>query len=238
MERLRGLGLIAYSLASCSVASARGLRRGWSREEVHAEVRRRAEHALARAGIRVVIDGDERLPDGGYVAVYNESSVPDMAAQHLLWGRFIDRQAVIGAIGRLPFVRRALPITGLVPLPRGDRAGVDRALAELTAALQRGERVLFGGEGGMSGEDRVRPFKRGAALLAIRSGKPLVPLAFHGGHLLMPWRGLKVRGGTLRVRFGEPIAVDGLREDDARELADRAQAAVAALYRELAAADG
>ena len=65
----------------------------------------------------------------------------------------------------------------------------------------------------------------------------MVPAAFHGGHLRMPWGGVKLTPGPLRVRFGAPIPVDGLVEEDARDLADRAQVAVTALYEALGRVD-
>ena len=85
----------------------------------------------------------------------------------------------------------------------------------------------------MSGKDEVLRFKVGSALIAIRAGVPLVPVAFRGGHQALPLKSVRARPGTIRVRFGTPISTVGLVEEGARDLADRAQAAVAALYAEL-----
>lgn len=69
--------------------------------------------------------------------------------------------------------------------------------------------------------------------MAIRAEKPLVPLAFHGGHRLMPWKSYDLQPGTFRVRFGAPLSTEGLTENDARDLADKAQKAVVELYKQL-----
>lgn len=78
---------------------------------------------------------------------------------------------------------------------------------------------------------------RGVTTLArwFRAGVPLVPVAFHGGHQTLSLHSVRARPGTIRVRFGAPISVEGFDESAVRALADKAQAALAALYAELAA---
>jgi len=228
---VRGLRALAWFVLGMPRDAAQIVKSGLNRAEAQALMRRRAERILEFSGIDVVLEGPDRLPSGGYVGVYNETSWPDAWAQHaVLWGVHFDRGAAAYEYGFLPYMKRAATVLGLALVPRGDRTGTERVLAQLTAALRGGERVLFGGEGQMSGIDGVRRFKRGGALLAIRSGRPLVPIAFHGGQRLMPWGGLAIKSGTVQVRIGEPIPVAGLQDDDARELADRAQMAVAKLY--------
>ncbi len=239
MDRLRGLWVLGYFLGLMPVGAAWITVAARGREQAQAVMRGRGRRALRLGGLTADLDGEEHVPEGGCVLVYNESSWPDMFAFYaLLWGRIIDRGAAAAELGRLPFMKSAGKRLGLSLLPRGDRAGVDRVLDELCEALRAGERVAFGGEGRMSGTDGVLRFKQGAALLAIRSGKPLVPVASHGGHLLMPWGGLRLRPGAVRLRIGTPIPSDGLGDEDARDLADRAQAAVAALYAELGQEEG
>ena len=77
-------------------------------------------------------------------------------------------------------------------------------------------------------------FKIGASLIAIRAQVPVVPVAFQGGHGVLPLGSVRVRPGTIRVQFGAPIPTAGLAEAEARDLADRVQAAVAGLYAGLA----
>jgi len=93
--------------------------------------------------------------------------------------------------------------------------------------------VIWGGEGRLSGIDGVSRFKLGSALLAIRSKKPLIPIAFHGGQKLMPLRSIALKSGTIRIRVGTLLSTKGLTEDNSRELADKVQLAVPVLYEEL-----
>ena len=144
--------------------------------------------------------------------------------------------AALALMSRKPIVSSVRTVwgrAGIVEVPRGNREGTDRALAAMVEAARAGERVAWGGEGGFTGKDAVGRFKVGGALIAIRAGVPLVPVAFRGAHALFPLGSLRARPGTLRVRFGDPIPVAGIDEADARVLADRAEAAVAALYESL-----
>lgn len=132
--------------------------------------------------------------------------------------------------GMVPLAKSAFRRIGLALVPRGNRAGTDRVLAEMVEAVKAGERVGWGAEGRFAGRDEVGRFKVGASLIAIRAQAPLVPVAFRGGHAAMHHGSLRARAGTVRVRYGAPIPTTGLTEDDARTLADRAQAIVTEMY--------
>ena len=69
---------------------------------------------------------------------------------------------------------------------------------------------------------------------AIAAGVQVIPVALEGTGEVLPPEGLfRVRPGPMRVRFGEPLAleVDG-RKQSRQQLAARAQAAVEALLDE------
>ena len=66
-----------------------------------------------------------------------------------------------------------------------------------------------------------------------RWGRPIVPVVFHGGHDIMPLGSLKARPGTIRVRFGAPISTNGVKENQARDFADKLRESVVAIYEDL-----
>ena len=53
-------------------------------------------------------------------------------------------------------------------------------------------------------------FKEGAAMLAIRSGVPALPLAIDGTKRIWPARSVVISPGTAEVYVGEPAATSGL----------------------------
>ncbi|WP_019029945.1 lysophospholipid acyltransferase family protein [Colwellia piezophila] len=234
MNYLRGIFFLGYFFAAGFYGSIIILILGKKRSAALDVFSRYSQYALNMAKINIKLDGAEHLPSNGFVAVHNETSWPDIIAlQATLYNNYVDHAAVASQYGMIPFMKAACKAAGILLVPRGNRAGVDKVLNELVEYLKGGERVVFGGEGRLSGIDGVMRFKQGSALLAIRSGKPLIPIAFHGGQLLMPLQSCALIPGTIRIRFGAPIVSEGLSDKDARMLVDQAQAAVSKLYKAL-----
>jgi 1-acyl-sn-glycerol-3-phosphate acyltransferase len=89
--------------------------------------------------------------------------------------------------------------------------------------------IVFFPEGTRSRDGAMLPFKKGAFVLALQLGIPIIPVAVIGGRQVMGKGSLKIRSGRMKVIVGEPIPVEGL-EFDARDgLVVQARAAVAAL---------
>ncbi|HUE95519.1 MAG TPA: lysophospholipid acyltransferase family protein, partial [Longimicrobiaceae bacterium] len=84
-------------------------------------------------------------------------------------------------------------------------------------------------EGTRSATGELQRFKKGAFVLGIQTGTEIVPAAILGSGDVMRKGSLKIRPGTITIRFGEPISVEALEMGDRDELTRRAQDAVAGL---------
>jgi len=133
---------------------------------------------------RVDASGSELLPRGGYLLI---------AAAHRGW---MDPFLVIHAIPAEPrawflgsgpstftsrsrerFIRR---LGGLLPVWRGG-LGIVGHVASARAVIANGGVFAQMPEGTVSGPPgRIGPFRHGAALIALRTGAPIVPLALAG----------------------------------------------------------
>jgi 1-acyl-sn-glycerol-3-phosphate acyltransferase len=139
----------------------------------------------------------------------------------------------------MPRVWRATPLhpvfhrwMGSIPLnlERPDVGALRRALA----ALERGRVVGIFPEGPFSVRGRLEPGLPGVALLALRSGVPVVPAGLLGTYQALAGRRFHVpRAHPLRVRFGPPrrfTDADGARPREARrDVTARIMADIAAL---------
>lgn len=188
---------------------------------------------LRHCGIDVVVDGESPAQGFGSVFCYNEASFADVSAFAKIMLDRVDRAAAADLYAYLPFGRTMARKAKIELVPRGNRAGTDRILDKLVEKVRGGERLAWGGEGRIHGKDGVAHFKRGASLIAIRAGVPIVPVTFFGGHSLLPLGSVRARAGTVFVRFGAPISTIGLTESDARDLADKVQAVVTQTYEAL-----
>jgi 1-acyl-sn-glycerol-3-phosphate acyltransferase len=74
-------------------------------------------------------------------------------------------------------------------------------------------------EGGVSRDGKLKEFRRGAALLALKTGRPIVPCAVLGTFEALPFGKRFPKPVTLKVRVGKPIYL--LKEFD--ELIDDVQ---------------
>ena len=112
-----------------------------------------------------------------------------------------------------------------------DRSGSDRdkeALSHAVEAVAKGVSILFFAEGTRDPDGLLRPFKKGAAVLAIQAQVPLVPLAVAGTKDVQHKRSLRIHGGRPTVLVvGEPISTEGMTLEQRDGLNDRAHAAVA-----------
>lgn len=188
--------------------------------------------------LKTEVLGTPPAPGQGCVVCYNETSFADVFVFPSTVMPQVDRLAAADAYALIPFARRACRVIGIELVPRGRRAATDRLMAEVVTHLQNGESIAWGGEGKLSARDGVARFKRGAFLLAIRAGVPIIPVAFYGGHQALPKLSLRARPGTIYVHFGDPIPTEGWHEDDVRDLADQTQVVVAGMYADLKAEFG
>ncbi len=109
-----------------------------------------------------------------------------------------------------------------------ERTRVHRASAKrLADLLDDGWSLLIFPEGGRSPDGWGQNHRAGAAWLATRTGRPLVPVHLEGTRVILPRRATRLRPGTTQVTFGS--AIRPRPGDDARALADRVEQAVAAL---------
>jgi len=111
-----------------------------------------------------------------------------------------------------------------------ERARVNRRSADVAAALiEEGWNLVIFPEGGRSRDGWAQPFRGGAAYLARRTGRPVVPVHVRGTRHVLPRGGgpRMPRRSPVSVVFGSPLSpAEG---EDARRFAARIERSVAVL---------
>ncbi len=123
---------------------------------------------------------------------------------------------------------RAAPsglVIGTYPLERRGGRGPNQS----SQLLHDGWSLVIFAEGGRSYTGEMRPFKKGAAYLALEAGVPVVPIALRGTFDAMPpRRNWPVPGRPpIHVTFGEPL--HGREGERAGDFTSRIEEAVAKL---------
>ena len=102
----------------------------------------------------------------------------------------------------------------MVAIDRGDKT---RAMASLRAArplLDAGVSLMFFAEGTRSPDGRIQAFKKGAFVLAMEAGLPILPVSIRGTHGILPGRKMTLLPGHARIAIHDPVETAGLGPSD------------------------
>ena len=155
-------------------------------------------------GVRVHVRGTERLPQGTCIFAANHTSSADAPA---VVGAIPRRIAVLlkRSLFEWPIAGQAFHLAHFIPVDRFDRESAIESLEKATQALRDGQSFLIYPEGTRSADGRLQELKKGTAVMAIKSGVPVVPVACSGAHRVMEKRKLKINPGDILVEFLDPI---------------------------------
>lgn len=155
------------------------------------------------------VDGVERIPrHGPFILVANHCSQADPPLLGWATGHQVGRVVHFMAKEEM----HAWPVIGWL----ADRSGVffvrrgdgDRAAQRVALEfLAAGKPIGIFPEGTRSRDGRMREGRPGAALLAIRSGAPLLPVGIAGTHRLFPSGSRLPRRSRVTFRIGEPFSL-------------------------------
>lgn len=153
------------------------------------------------------IIGVEHLPRSGpFILVVNHASNLDPLMMGWASGRQIGRVVHFMAkieMRRWPIVGWLATQAGVYFVRRGER---DRAAQQFSLdALAAGRPIAIFPEGTRSRTGHLREGKPGAALIAMRSGAPIVPAGIAGTHRIFPNGSRFPHRSRVRIRIGEPF---------------------------------
>jgi 1-acyl-sn-glycerol-3-phosphate acyltransferase len=179
------------------------------------------------AGVRIKVKGTERIPPGTVIFAANHTSAADAPA---VVGAIPRRIAILlkRSLFGYPIVGQAFHLAQFIPVDRFDRDSAITSLEKATEAIKSGQSFLIYPEGTRSPDGRLQEFKKGTAVMAIKAGVPLVPIACSNAHRIMKKRELKIYPGEILVEFLPPI-------DSTRYSLDQREALNQRLHDELAA---
>jgi len=171
--------------------------RGWART------------ILAFSGISVrVLHGERFHPGKSVVLVSNHESFADilvLLARLPMQTRFLAKRGVF----RVPILGWSIRAAGFVPVDRGDRVASLATVEAALARLEKGRSLVVFPEETRTRTGELLAFKKGAALLALRSGLPIQPIGIAGTRRILPRGTWNMMPGRVVVAIGEPISVEG-----------------------------
>jgi 1-acyl-sn-glycerol-3-phosphate acyltransferase len=155
-------------------------------------------------GVKVRIEGLQNIPAGVCLFVANHTSSADAPA---VVGAIPRRIAVLlkQSLFKWPIVGQAFRLAHFIPVDRKLRDSAISSVEKAAAAMREGQSFLIYPEGTRSPDGRLQQFKKGAAVLAIKAGAPIVPVLCSGAQRVMAKRSMVIHPGEIVVEFLEPI---------------------------------
>jgi 1-acyl-sn-glycerol-3-phosphate acyltransferase len=175
------------------------------------------------------IDGREKIEQGvSYIIAPNHQGHADSLALTLslpVKFRWVMKRELL----KIPLFGWALGRTGAISLNRTKGSeSIQKLRSQAGRKLEKGWCVLVYPEGARARDGRLQQFKKGAFVMAIHSGKPILPVAVQGAYSILRPKTLDLRKGHISVSICDPIDTTGLTEADIPGLMKMAREAIAA----------
>ncbi len=158
-------------------------------------------------------------PSGGVLLLANHQSNLDpmlIGAQLTRPISYMAKSELFSGNGVFAWLIRSL---NAFPVRQG--RGDVGAIKESISRLQQGHMLTIFPEGSRSPDGELGPILPGVALVVRRAGVPIVPVVIDGSFHAWPKSRKLFRSHPVRLMFGPPVSVDGLKPAEITALIDR-----------------
>lgn len=216
--------LVATILAALAtiVGSALGFSRSWG--YYPGKIWARIFCALTL--VRVTVEGRENIDKKtSYVFVANHQGAYDIFAIYGYLGHNF-RWMMKKSLERIPFVGYSCRVSGHIYVDNSTPSATRQTMETAEKRLSGGMSVVVFPEGSRTLDGRMHRFRRGAYMLAMEFGLPVVPITIDGAYKVMPRRAKLPRPGRIVLTIHKPIYA-GEEGHDLAELMERSASAIA-----------
>jgi 1-acyl-sn-glycerol-3-phosphate acyltransferase len=230
IARLRGFLLLSFWFAAIAILAPFliTLRLITGNENmIYSPVRFFVRIGLAFAGVRVKVTGLERLdPNQAYIFTPNHQSFIEVPLFVTYLGRnpaYLAKKEVF----KYPMFGYGISLMGVVPVDRSNSAAAVESARRATDNLRRGKSYIVYPEGTRSPDGRLLPFKKGAFMMAIDAGVPIVPVTISGATEIMPKGEIKVYPSVVHITLHDPISTEGYSKENVDKLMEQVRGKIA-----------
>ena len=189
-----------------------------------------AAQILWLAGAKVEVVGGEGLDwKKSHVIVCNHMSqldIPVLFNKLPTPIRFLAKRSLF----YIPIFGWSLWIARFVPVDRGSVRKARESIDVAARKIRKGPSLVVFPEGTRSPDGKVKKFKSGAFVMAIKAGVPILPVAVRGTFQLVPKNTLKVTPGKAQLIIGTPISCEGKSIKDKENLRIETQRVVEKMF--------
>ncbi len=219
------LNLIVWTIIHSSLAILVGLV-DWSGRGVRWIARSWSRILLSAAGVPYTLKGIEYLDrKQQYIFAGNHESAFDIPLCFAAIPHHIVSLAKI-ELKRIPVFGWAMYLAGHIFVDRRNRERAIKSMEKAHLSIKRNPRsILVYPEGTRSLDGEIHDFKKGAAVIGISIGLPIIPMAMCGTGAVIRKHSWDLQPQPVELRLGRPIETEGLEYKDrnrlTKELRDR-----------------
>ena len=160
-------------------------------------------------GTKHRIEGLENLPDEPSIVIANHQSAWETLAFQLIFPAqsYLLKRELLW----IPIFGWGLAMNRPIAIDRSKKSrALDTLIKEGTARLEEGRWLVIFPEGSRMPPGEPGTFQAGGAMLAVRTGRAVIPVAHNAG-VCWPKRGFLKQPGVIDVCIGSPIDAAGLK---------------------------
>jgi 1-acyl-sn-glycerol-3-phosphate acyltransferase len=164
-------------------------------------------------------------PDQSYVIVSNHQSQYDIFVLYGWLG--VDFKWVMKKeLRKIPALGVACERLGHILIDRSNREAALKSLADAKNRIVHGTSVIFFPEGTRSLTGELGEFKKGAFVMAMELGLPILPVSIIGTRRILPPKSIRLLPGRVKLIINAPIDISNYSPEHIDRLVDDARAAV------------
>lgn len=185
-----------------------------------------ARSLVRAAGIKLSIEGAEKIDRAQrYVLVSNHYSYFDIPCVFAAVPQPIRFMAKV-SLFKIPIFGWAIGRAGFIPIDRKNRRTAVKSFDLAAERIRRGNTIVVFPEEGRSRNREMRPFQRGAFLLAIKTELPILPIAIDGTYDVYRVGAKRITPAKVTIRVGERLETAGVSVRDKERLATESRAQI------------
>jgi 1-acyl-sn-glycerol-3-phosphate acyltransferase len=185
-----------------------------------------ARSLVRAAGIDLQTENLDRIePDQRYILVANHHSYFDIPCIFTAVPqpiRFMAKQSLF----KIPIFGWSIARAGFIPIDRKNKSKAKQSFDLAADRIRKGNTIVIFPEEGRSRERTMREFKSGAFLLALKSDRPIVPVAIDGTYDVYNAKSRFIRAGRVTIKVGTVLPTEGLRVRDKERLLTESRAQI------------
>ena len=171
--------------------------------------------------IKLVVKGKHNLQNRNYIFASNHASLIDIPLLFIAVNRYTVFIAK-SELSKIPIFKSILDRAGFIFVDRKNNDSAVKSMNNLMDDIKKIPRsVAIFPEGTRTRDGELLPFKKGAAIFAINTNIPVIPVAISGTYSWSKKKLFDISQSVISFEFGEPITTENYSFDDRDYLTEK-----------------